>query len=160
MQKINITPLWDLVVIKEQWEKEAKGKKQKERYMETLRKRIEPNELIDCSINFYLGIRAVGIDRMDVCAYYSKNKDEYQPSFECKGKELPEELRAMAEYIFIIVAQLKVLNKEQKSPTSLDSHYGLTRPLKDILGPKMIKWHDGELEITNIQDLIDLWFKE
>ena len=133
MRKVNITPLHTLVVLK---------------------KRVDEEAAMMAAQELYWSIKGVKIER--TVAYIDYGEGNYM---EMAGPAIPEEIRAMAEYIKILLERWNDLDKQHTTPSRLDRHYGLTRSLEYVLGPKIIKRPTAELAIIGVDDVINTWLE-
>ena len=131
MQKVNITPLHTLVVLK---------------------KRVDEGALIQASEDLYRSIKGVKIE--GTVAFVDYGVGKYA---ELTGTDIPEEIRAMAEYVKILMERWPDLDQQNPTPSRLDRHYGLSRSLEFILGDKIIKRNNADLDIIGICDVINTW---
>ncbi len=113
-----------------------------------LGQRVDPFDLINTCEEFYVSIKAVGVEETTAFLYYSDEKQ-----IVLKGKCIPEEIRGMAEWITILTRRWP--DMINNNTTRLDVHYGLTRPLSDVLGDKVVKRDNNTLDILTIQNVID-----
>ncbi len=113
-----------------------------------LGRRVDPFDLIETCNEFYTSIKAVGVRKTVAFLYYDEEKQ-----IVLTGKQIPEEIRAMAEWITILVKRWP--DMINNNTTRLDRHYGLTRPLSDVLGEQVVIRDNNELDIITIEDVID-----
>ena len=135
MKAINVIPLYDLVVLKEnlkqdisEMEKKLRNNDEKrdsdelkelaekikwrKEDLSMLKQSMNPKNLILSSMKFYSEVKAYGIENMKVSI---KNK---QGEIEIRGIDLPAKVRAMAEYIFILMSHSNELDKPNTMPTT------------------------------------------
>lgn len=112
-----------------------------------LKKRVNPWDLTSAAEGFYMSVKVVGIDNT-VITYTDVNGNKVTKT----GKEISEEMRAVAAFIKTLVARWTDSNSGR-----LEEHYGLSMLIHYRIGGKVYNNNYAGLKCINVQEFIDMY---